>query len=162
MVVPQVNLFNDISEGCKACSYCGLVKLHDEFYREGPRRMPGSRCKVCERAYSRDRARAKRRDWHAHQLRYKYGLSVEQYEAMLAEQDGRCAICGTDDPGVRRSYFCVDHDRGCCPESKTCGRCVRGLLCNGCNVGMGGLQDDPYLLDIAVAYLRACGAPRII
>lgn len=55
----------------------------------------------------------------------RYGISLEKYEAMLAEQSGRCALCRTSDPGRGNRRWCVDHD----PET---GR-VRGLLCMDCN-----------------------------
>lgn len=80
-----------------------------------------------------------------------YRMTVEQYDAMLAAQDGRCAICGTDDPGARR--FHVDHDHVCCSGAKSCGECTRGLLCATCNHGLGHFHDDPVALAAAIAYL---------
>lgn len=87
----------------------------------------------------------------------KYRLSLEAYKAMLAEQDGACAICRVDAPtDIRTSRFHVDHDHSCCPTSrKTCGKCIRGLLCHACNTALGNFQDDPKRLLAAVAYLTA-------
>lgn len=87
----------------------------------------------------------------------KYRLSLESYKAMLAEQGGACAICRVDAPtDIRTSRFHVDHDHACCPtSSKTCGKCVRGLLCHACNTALGNFQDDPKRLIAAVAYLTA-------
>lgn len=77
---------------------------------------------------------------------YLYGLSQERYEALLAAQDGRCAICRTDDwPGKDHRPH-VDH----CHET---GR-VRGLLCDFCNRGLGLFGDDPARLRAAADYLE--------
>ena len=89
-------------------------------------------------------------------LRESFGITLIQYDAMLAEQNGCCAICGS---GVawksdRLVKFSVDHDRACCPGKRSCGQCVRGLLCNACNRGLGQFNDDPITLRRAIAYLN--------
>jgi hypothetical protein len=77
----------------------------------------------------------------------KYGLTPEDYEVMLQSQDGRCAICGTDEPGhVENRLFDVDHDH-------VTGK-VRGLLCQHCNMGMGQFGDDSDRLRKAADYLE--------
>jgi hypothetical protein len=92
-----------------------------------------------------------RQRWY--RMRAKFGLEREDYERMLAEQGGICP-CGASPENERYSTLSVDHDRRCCPENKSCGRCLRGLLCNDCNVSLGRLKDDPNRLDILAAYLR--------
>lgn len=85
----------------------------------------------------------------------RYGLTMEKYRALLAAQGGVCAICGSADAGGR-GRFSVDHDHRCCPERlRSCGKCVRGLLCSPCNTGIGLLRDDPERLIAAAAYLTA-------
>lgn len=85
-------------------------------------------------------------------LRRKYGLSIEQYEALLAQQEGGCAVCG----GLNRGrHLEVDHDHACCPGDTSCGGCVRGLLCGPCNKAIGQLRDDAALLRAAADYLEA-------
>ena len=74
------------------------------------------------------------RDKRADRLKYNYGLTVDQYAAMLAAQGGGCKICGTNVPGGNAGSFRVDHDH------KT-GK-VRGLLCHRCNVSLGGFGDS--------------------
>lgn len=49
---------------------------------------------------------------------------------MLQEQGGVCAICKQP---PRRNKLHVDHDHSCCPGKRSCGRCIRGLLCASCN-----------------------------
>jgi hypothetical protein len=82
---------------------------------------------------------------------HNYGITAEQYDAMLAAQGGGCAICGEQCTSGRR--LAVDHDHACCPGDKTCGKCVRGLLCGPCNQGIGKLRDSPRLLIAAASYL---------
>ena len=86
-------------------------------------------------------------------LKNKFNLTRDQWNQMLADQGGACAACGTTEPGGKGTWH-VDHDHRCCPATgKSCGECVRGLLCQGCNRGMGYLNDDPDRLLAAAAYL---------
>lgn len=82
----------------------------------------------------------------------RFKLTREAFDALLAKQGG-CAICGATEPG--RTYWHVDHDHTCCPGSeKTCGNCVRGILCGTCNIGLGAFKDDPDRLTSAARYLQ--------
>ena len=75
-------------------------------------------------------------------------VSDEQYDAMLAEQGGVCAICRQPEPVPGRSLAVDhDHDRGA----------ARGLLCGPCNQGLGLLRDDPVRIRAAVEYLARWG-----
>ncbi len=85
-------------------------------------------CRVDQRTDSQ--ARERRRT-----LR-KYGLTQEQYDQLLASQDGRCATCGTDEPGAKG--WCIDH----CHK----GGHVRALLCSRCNVILGWVGENPAIL----------------
>ena len=88
-------------------------------------------------------------------LKWKYGISTVQYEEMLAAQGGACAICGGTETGVSWStHLHVDHDHACCPGNVTCGRCVRGILCQPCNTSLGKMQESPEPLRRAAAYLE--------
>lgn len=82
----------------------------------------------------------------------RFGLNRVTYEALLNSQGGGCAICGGQPTDGRN--FHVDHDHSCCPgQGRSCGRCIRGLLCNGCNVGIGMMGDNPERLIAAAQYL---------
>jgi hypothetical protein len=80
---------------------------------------------------------------YSYHLETTYGLSLEEYEAMLEAQDHVCAICGG--PDSRR--LAVDH----CHETER----IRGLLCHKCNTALGLLQDDTTRMERAIAYLGA-------
>lgn len=85
-------------------------------------------------------------------LRLRYGLTIDQWNTILTGQDG-CAICHKwpSGDGLR---FHVDHDHACCPTSKTCGACIRGILCHNCNVALGHLFDSRQLVTAALQYLE--------
>lgn len=72
-------------------------------------------------------------------LERRYNITAYEYRQLLRLQGGGCALCGvTECPTGNR--MAVDHDHSCCPTpNKSCGLCVRGILCGGCNrrtVGM--------------------------
>lgn len=90
-----------------------------------------------------------------YRYRSLFGIGLDVYEDMLAEQGGGCAICGHV-PTADEPRLAVDHDHACCPTpKKSCGRCVRGLLCASCNHGLGRFRDRPDLLRRAAEYLQA-------
>jgi hypothetical protein len=78
-------------------------------------------------------------------LKYKYGITLEDYNIMLFEQDGCCAICGIHHTEIKKSLH-VDH-------CHTTGK-VRGLLCYSCNTILGHAQDDINILKKTIKYLN--------
>lgn len=86
-------------------------------------------------------------------LKHNYNLTPEQYDVMLAAQEGKCACCGTDDPGRRSKNLYIDH----CHTTDN----IRGLLCHRCNMGIGKLGDNLEGVTKALEYLqRASGLPE--
>lgn len=70
-------------------------------------------------------------------LKERYGITAHEYEQILNKQHGCCALCGKDATRQKRRLH-VDHDHRCCPMiGRSCGRCIRGLLCQGCNRLLG-------------------------
>ena len=131
---------------CADCRNASARRNH-EANREARNAWQRAYAKTHREGYTK---RAK--DWrHKHlermrdrYLRNTYGLSEEEYQALLRKQDNKCAICRCElPPGVR---FDVDHAHDT--------NAVRGLLCRTCNVGIGALKDDPQLLRSAVGYLE--------
>lgn len=92
----------------------------------------------------------------------KYSVDRDWYLRTLAAQGGLCANagCRAAEPGGRFAVWHIDHDRACCPGSRSCGRCVRGLLCNGCNIAAGHLRDSLARIEGLAAYLRVHRAAR--
>lgn len=78
-----------------------------------------------------------------------HGLTKEQYDEIYLAQNGCCAICGR-----KPRQLVIDHDHACCPKEKSCGKCVRKLLCGTCNSGLGFFKDTPELLTKAAQYLK--------
>jgi hypothetical protein len=87
-----------------------------------------------------------------------YGLSQESLQEIMSRQGGGCAICLRTSPGVR---LVVDHDHQCCAGLKSCGRCVRGILCNQCNQALGLFGESVSRIKNAVEYLARAERFRI-
>lgn len=100
--------------------------------------------KILERTrqYYQDHKKECKDRMRSRKLKHYYGLTIEEYQQKVQEQKGCCAICG----GTSDKNLDVDH-------SHVTGA-VRGLLCNNCNRGIGHLQDDPKIIQKAVAYLQ--------
>lgn len=89
----------------------------------------------------------------------RHGMTPEEYAQRLTAQGGGCAICGASEsrfPSGRVRRLDIDHDHACCPGTASCGSCVRGLLCNGCNRGLFGF--DPATLRAAADYFEGARA----
>jgi hypothetical protein len=143
-----------------------------EYYRTHPRRpltdeekaerSRRRREKYATDAEHREKAKAQARDWgarnpekkKAQRLQLAFGLEMEQFQAMLSQQDNACAICGYTDTVNPKLFPVVDHDH------KT-GK-IRGLLCMSCNQGLGKFKDDPALLEKAIVYLISNGSSGAI
>lgn len=89
----------------------------------------------------------------------KFGITLERYEQLLADQGAGCAVCGKSEKANRRR-LAVDHDHSCCPGQVTCGRCLRGLLCSSCNLHLGAIGDSLAHIEAMARYVRV-GAPRL-
>lgn len=105
--------------------------------------MGGGLCRTCYNRQRPPKSKLQRRAYDHH-------VTVERIGELLA---GGCGICGI------RERLHIDHDHTCCPRSKygrggaSCGRCIRGVLCEDCNLGLGRFRDGPALLDAAIVYL---------
>lgn len=86
----------------------------------------------------------------------RHGLSPFEFNAMLSAQGHVCLICGR---GNRGMPWQIDHDHELAklhPHALTtgCKKCVRGILCKTCNVGLGYFLDSPDLLERAANFIR--------
>jgi len=113
---------------------------------------PGPRCHTHHNKKKRDR-RIARKVAHVERT---YNLTAEQYDALLAYQGGRCAICRVARGTAKR--LAVDHDHhqamidGHAPD-KGCEKCVRGLVCSTCNDVLAHARSDPRYGQRLAAYL---------
>ena len=133
-------------EGTKYCKSCDTTKPIDDFYlRNKTSMVRHSTCKEC------DKKRVKENHdpvaYRNAELQRRYGITQQDYEVMIAEQNKQCAICNTTEPGGRhnRGYFVVDH-------CHTTGK-VRKLLCNNCNTALGLVGDNVDTLHKMINYL---------
>jgi hypothetical protein len=135
---------------CKAC----FSRLAAERYRTLPafRERAISRTKRWRQEnpekYEELQRRTKasptyKRSLRSSHLKRKYGITVADYEAMLAAQGGGCAICGAPEPAAQSLHVDHCHDTGA----------VRGLLCFRCNAGLGQFDHDRDRLARAASYL---------
>lgn len=137
----RVQNANGVRQPCKLCT-----SIAGAEYRKRPGSIIRKR-EVANAYYRRPdvhsrvlaRSRIRRRRDH---LKYKFGVTPEQVQQMIASQNNRCAICGL-------SFIVtpnIDHDH-------KSGQ-VRGLLCSNCNHGLGQFKDDVSRLEAAIAYLK--------
>jgi hypothetical protein len=123
----------------------------DNFYWKEP--QVSVELRADKAAYMREwsrKAREANPDYHKNVfLKRHYGITIERYNEMLAEQNGCCAICTKAERNAingRVLALAVDHDHNT--------GAVRALLCGDCNRAIGLFRDDPALLDAARAYLH--------
>lgn len=138
----------------KTCRKCEQSKPTTDFHRD-KKNKDGYyySCKECASADQKRLYDQRKLDKAAKTLVWQYNITQEQYDEMMERQGGTCAICDQPCPSGKRLH--VDHDHSCCPGIKSCGKCVRGLLCTNCNNGLGRFKDDVALLGKAITYLSS-------
>jgi len=131
----------------KKCTCCNTLKDLDNF---GLNKVKGkyyhlSICKKCRnkkkeewRKKNPEKTYLKKKN---RDLKKKYNINIDDYTKLYNIQEGKCKICGTFHP-----ILAVDH----CHVSLK----VRGLLCTGCNIGLGMLKDSTNNLINAILYLK--------
>lgn len=82
------------------------------------------------------------------QLKAMYGITLDDYNVMLQEQNCQCLICQTSIAMFASENFEVAHVDHCHETGE-----VRGLLCHRCNKALGGFRDDPEVIKRAYQYL---------
>ena len=138
----------------KICTKCKKEKSISEFYKD-KRNLDGYKgnCKVCDNKISlkwkQNNRKRNREIARKSKIKKLYSITINEYNKMFEEQNGRCAICNNLQPHKRLS---VDH-------SHKTGK-IRGLLCFKCNVAIGSLNVDNVGIDnllSAVDYIRNNG-----
>ena len=115
-------------------------KEYDKLYRQRNKERIREQKKL-----QYDYERVKDRD-----LKRKYNISLDDYNRMLIEQEGKCWTCSRKAEDERNSVLVVDHNH--------LTGMVRGLLCNGCNTAIGLVQESQEILQKISKYLHEKGA----
>lgn len=136
----------------KKCIVCKKIKPFGEYHRQNERKDGrNSTCKKCRL----DKQREKRRTFEGKLVTQRYafkrnfGITLDDYWDLMKAQDGVCAVCGQPETKISRGALCrlsVDHNH----QSNV----IRGLLCHGCNAGIGLLKEDVEVLKKAIEYLE--------
>lgn len=155
----------------KMCSRCGEVKEVSEF-GVGRASKDGLYpwCKTCYASYRRELRKNRPKGEpkpkvtrvshgnldgvelrRSYNLKHLYGITLDQYGELLERQGGGCATCGL--PANGTTIFVVDHDHSCCAGTRSCGKCVRGILCGHCNTALGQVRDNKEVLAKMIDYL---------
>ena len=132
----------------KTCTKCKTTKPIIEFHRQQKGKYGvTSKCKVCTHILNKQwTAQNKERDSknkRASRLKIRYGLTLDDYENMLKEQNYTCAICKQPETNIR---LAVDH----CHKTGV----IRGLLCKRCNQMLGNMEDNTEWLSNTINYLN--------
>lgn len=135
----------------KTCTRCGLEKELSCFqtFNTPSGQKHRARCSACRNDDQKERYRNNPSVHRAYLLKAKYGLTLDDYDQLVVQQNGQCAICGTTSPMGHHKRFVVDHNH-------ITGE-VRGLLCSKCNAGLGNFSDNPALMLKAALYLDERG-----
>lgn len=132
----------------KHCRKCNLTKSFSEFRKNKSNKFGlASTCKsCCEKAQEKLHAENPEKRKIAAKKAYtkrKFGISVQEYENKLSNQNYKCYICNSDISKKNSSYLDHDHSSGI----------IRKFLCYKCNVGLGYFNDSAELLILAANYL---------
>ncbi|MGN9810307.1 endonuclease VII domain-containing protein [Micromonospora sp. BQ11] len=145
----EVRKLPPVPDGHRRCPDCGETKALEAFPRNrSDRGGYGRYCKPCHNERGKEsklRLHGGSREYH---LRRRYGVGQKEFDELLAEQNGVCAICGGEDP----QHLDHDHRTGW----------VRGILCFNCNGGLGQFRDSPTRLARAITYLRGTTWQRVL
>jgi hypothetical protein len=129
------------SQTHKRCTVCNEEKPVTQFgLRAGDKILRRSHCRKC--------SSVKRAEAASRSLKDEYGITADEYDQLLKNQNGGCAICGKceNHKNMKHRELCIDH-------SHNSGH-VRGLLCSKCNLGIGHFFDNYDLLLKAAEYIR--------
>lgn len=137
----------DIERQRKLCRLCDTEKSFEDFgvntYTVDGRNSHCVPCTATARRKAYEEPAYKNRIRES-SYRRKYGISILDYNRILAAQGGGCAICESRTSGKRKLSVDHSHDSAI----------IRGILCSGCNTGLGGFKDSKENLLAAIKYLE--------
>lgn len=134
----------------KRCTKCRKSKEVTCFYADSQKKSGlSSACKKCKNKQSYAYFLKKKYEHYLISIKSRYGLTREQYEALLKKQNNVCAICLGEGDLRNTGEIIRLHVDHCHDTGK-----VRGLLCFRCNSGIGKFKDNVASLERAINYLK--------
>lgn len=142
----------------KTCTKCKEEKdisffVSNRSYKDGYT----SWCKNCHHIKTKEWRLKNADKTRSSRIFNKFKITLDAYNLLLQKQNYVCAICGKSETIIKHGKLLnlsIDHDRSCCANEESCGSCIRGLLCQSCNTGIGKLNDDINVLNSAITYLQ--------
>ena len=136
----------------RICRVCKKDKnLLEDYYlsRKDPTKKSSYsyECKECTVKRTTEYNKKNSKSVRSQYLKRNYGLTFEEFETMLSDQDNCCAVCGGKETYGRHKRFTVDHNHNT-------GK-VRGLLCHRCNTAIGLVNEDIHTLKSMIQYLES-------
>lgn len=136
----------------KKCHTCNRLSVKKSYDKDS------TKTKARAATWAKDNRQKRNqqiKDWKAKnpksnwkvRLKYKYGITPEDYQIIFNKQKGKCGICKKQQSELRLP-LCIDH----CHNTTV----IRGLLCISCNFGLGQFQDSVDNLTSAIEYLNNC------
>lgn len=137
---------------------CGRVREIGSNFTLDADGRPTTKCRFCTRE---EHLKWRREHPEAHKaiyrrcnlkanLKRRFGLTIEEYNALVEMSDGLCGICRQPESRDRRLSLDHDHQTGA----------IRGFLCSKCNLLLGNAGDDADLLERAINFLKCQNFPR--
>lgn len=148
-------------KGTKVCRKCGKNRQYRSYHKDKTRRdghhavckycrckyggrVPYKKCETCGKSFKPANLQAIAQKYCSYMCsphsNTRLDLTSQEWWDKYNEQDGSCEICGDND-----CKLVVDHDH----ETN----CIRSLLCNRCNIGLGAFKDNPKLMNKAASYI---------
>ena len=125
----------------KKCYGCKETKSEEQFFKNKSQKDGYSGyCKICSKQYIKNNPQY-RQKWY---FKRYYGITFEEKQAMLTQQNNCCSICKNPFPNEKATH--IDH----CHTTKK----VRGILCSNCNTMLGLAKDNQEILQNAIQYLE--------
>lgn len=160
-------------EKIKLCTKCNKVLPIGVFRKTARNSTDGvaGNCNLCRNETRRDnypneqeKLKQRQKDnrknhpnrYRQYDIKKRFRLDKQAYDALFFSQGNACGGCGFLDSGEPSGSWHIDHDHNCCsnPHGKTCGKCVRGILCRWCNMALGNAKEDASRLRGVANYIE--------
>lgn len=109
------------------------------------------------KAWQAENRMPKPTEWVSKGQLYRHNISLDAFLDLLKRQRYSCAACKAKFQKTGDRYYrpYIDHDHSCCPsgDSRSCGRCIRGLLCHMCNLALGHVYNSSHRLRQLANYM---------